>query len=491
MSAQDMAPMDKEMVMNEQPGTEEYSPIYENGFMDPVNTPLSTFSIDVDNAAYSNVRRFLTENEMLPPKNAVRIEEMINYFDYDYPEPKGEDPFCVVAEVSGCPWNNEHRLVHIGIQGKSMDNNDVKAGNYVFLIDVSGSMDAANKLPLVKRSLNVLLNNLGDKDRIALVTYAGNAGLVLESTKCSNRKKIEKAIDRLEAGGATAGGDGLQLAYNVAKEAYIEGGNNRVILCTDGDFNVGVSSTEELVNMIEEKRKSDIYLTICGFGMNNYKDDKMEGISNAGNGNYFYIDNMQEANKVFGKEMRANMFTIAKDVKVQMEFNPAVVSSYRLIGYEDRVLNKEDFNDDTKDAGELGAGHTVTALYEVVPGSSKGRPKVDPLKYQANNTGSSTGEMMTVKLRYKPIHSEDSKKIEMIVNDHGRTLEQSSDDFRFSAAVAGFGMLLRDSEYKGDLTYADVFKLAKSTDGYNRDKYRVEFLSLVSKAMQLSGKEYE
>lgn len=481
------SPQQDMIAANEEYNTEEYNRIHENAYHDPQSEPLSTFSIDVDNAAYSNVRRFLTQNS-LPPSDAVRIEEMINYFDYDYPEPKGEHPFAVVAEVADCPWNTEHRLVHIGLQGKSADYTNTKPGNYVFLIDVSGSMEPANKLPLVKQSLKMLLDELNERDRIALVVYAGNAGLVLPSTYCREKDEIEDAIDKLEAGGSTAGGEGMMLAYKVAKDAYIQGGNNRVILCTDGDFNVGVSSAEELVRFVEQKRKEDTYLTICGYGMGNYKDGRMEDISNAGNGNYFYIDNIQEAKKVFVTEMRANMFAIAKDVKIQVEFNPAVVSSYRLIGYEDRVMNKEDFNDDSKDADELGAGHTVTALYEVVPKGSFGNtPKVDPLKYDKEkiNITAGAGEMMTIKLRYKPIHSDESKKLEVTLTDRGRSLSQSSDDFKFSAAVAGFGMLLRNSEHKGSLTYEDVIKLAQKATINSTDKYKSEFISLVETASLL------
>jgi Ca-activated chloride channel homolog len=465
--------------------TEEYSPIYENNFKSPVNDPVSTFSIDVDNASYTNVRRLLEQNT-LPPVDAVRIEEMINYFNYDYPQPQGIHPFTLVAEVSDCPWNKENRLVHIGIQGKSQDYETYMPGNYVFLVDVSGSMDGPNRLPLVKKSLTMLLGQLTAKDRISIVTYAGNAGLVLAPTPGNAKGVIEDALDRLEAGGSTAGGEGIQLAYRVAKESFIHGGNNRVILCTDGDFNVGVTSTDALVSLMEEKRKEDIYLTICGFGMGNYKDGKMEEISKAGNGNYFYIDQVTEAEKVFVTEMRANMFTIAKDVKIQVEFNPSVVSSYRLIGYENRVMNAEDFNDDTKDAGELGAGHTVTALYEIVPNNTGSRPKVDPLKYQKNKagiTGTATGEMMTLKLRYKPLNSEESKMVDMVVNDRGRKLSQSSDDFRFSAAVAAFGMLLRNSEYKGNITYDEVLELARNARG--KDEYRDEFIGMVKTARLL------
>ncbi|MBN1183069.1 MAG: VWA domain-containing protein [Bacteroidales bacterium] len=469
--------------------TEEYDRIYENPFKDAKQNPLSTFSIDVDNASYSNVRRYLTGNQ-LPPPDAVRIEEMINYFTYDYPDPAGEHPFSIITEVSESPWNSENKLVHIGIQGKKLNYEDLKPCNLVFLVDASGSMEDENKLPLLKKGLKMLIENLSSKDRIAIVAYAGAAGLVLPSTEATNENKITKALESLTAGGSTAGGEGIELAYKVAKENLIENGNNRVILCTDGDFNVGTSSTGDLVRMIEEKRKDGIYLTICGFGMGNYKDNRMEQISNAGNGNYFYIDNIKEAQKVFVKEMRANLFTIAKDVKIQIEFNPAIVKAYRLIGYENRVMANEDFEDDTKDAGELGAGHTVTALYEIIPvGSSQKVPTTGDLKYQdtkLNDNAASSGEMMTVKFRYKPIKSDESILIEQPIPDKSEKLEASSDNFRFSAAVAGFGMLLRGSEFKGDATYDMVLNLAKGSKGKDEEGYRTELVNLIETASLLS-----
>lgn len=486
-AASDVTPVyhAEEPPYREQPmQNEQYDHIAENTYKDPLNEPLSTFSIDVDNASYTNVRRLLKQNT-LPPADAVRIEEMINYFDYDYPQPRSEHPVSVVAEVSQCLWNKENRLVHVGVRARSGYSETQKPGNYVFLIDVSGSMEGYNRLPLVKQSLKLLLESLGSDDRIAIVTYAGNAGLVLPPTPCSEKRRIESALEELTAGGSTAGEAGIHLAYKVAKQAYIRGGNNRVILCTDGDFNVGVSSDAELVSLIDEKRKQDVFLTICGFGMGNYKDGKMEQISNAGNGNYFYIDNINEAEKVFVTEMRSNMYAIAKDVKIQVEFNPAVVSSYRLIGYENRVMNKEDFNNDLKDAGEMGPGHTVTALYEIVPKGGAG--SVDPLKYQHNRESSksnSGSEMMTLKLRYKPLDTEQSKLIVLPVIDKGRSLAQASDDFRFSAAVAGFGMLLRNSEHKGTLTYEDIFSLAA---GSKHDEHREEFIQLVRTAELLGS----
>ena len=462
--------------------TEEYTRIRENEFKDVKGNPLSTFSIDVDNASYANIRRFIN-NSRMPHKDGVRIEEMINYFTYDYPQPQGEHPFSINCEISRCPWNGEHKLIHIGLQGKSLNYDDLRPCNLVFLIDSSGSMSAANKLPLLKKSLKLLLNELDDKDKIAVVAYAGSAGLVLPSTPASKKGRILDAIDQLNAGGSTAGGAGIELAYKVAKENLIKDGNNRVILATDGDFNVGVSASGDLVRLIEEKRKDDIYLTICGFGMGNYKDSRMESLSNAGNGNYFYIDNIREAKKVFVKEMRANLFTIAKDVKIQVEFNPAKVKAYRLLGYENRLLAKEDFEDDTKDAGELGAGHTVTALYEIITaGSDEEVKKTGALKYQetkVKDSAASSPETLTVKFRYKPPKEDKSKLIEQLVIDKDIALKETSDNFRFSAAAAGFGMLLRDSKFKGDLTFDRVMELAKGAKGQDEEGYRAEFLRLV------------
>ena len=467
--------------------TEEYDIIRENEFQDAQQKPLSTFSIDVDNASYSNLRRYLDYE--LPPVDAVRIEEMINYFSYDYPQPTGKHPFSLTTEVSQAPWNPEHQLVHIGLQGKDLDYDDVKTSNLVFLIDCSGSMSDKNKLPLLKSAFNILLNQLGPDDRVAIVAYAGAAGLVLPATPANEKEKILKAFKKLEAGGSTAGGEGIELAYKIAKENLIEDGNNRVILATDGDFNVGISSTSEMVRMIEEKRKENIYLTICGLGMGNYKDGRMEQISNAGNGNYFYIDNIREAEKVFGREMRANMFTIAKDVKIQVEFNPAQVKAYRLIGYENRKLENEDFDDDTKDAGELGAGHTVTALYEIIPAGSKEEiRKSSNLKYQQSQLTDQAREgkdLLSLKLRYKPIDSEESLLIETTVPNEAKKLATTSNDFRFSAAVAGFGLLLRKSKFKGNNTYETVTSLAQEALGTDPDGDRAEFIRLVKQASLL------
>jgi len=465
--------------------TEEYDKIVENEFMDVKSNSLSTFSIDVDNAAYSNIRRMLNYNQM-PDKGAVRIEEMINYFTYDYPQPTGKHPFSFNSEISDCPWNKQNKLIHIGLQGKKLDYNDLKPSNLVFLLDVSGSMENANKLPLLRKSLKLLLDELSQNDKVSIVVYAGAAGLILPPTNASEKKKIINALDELHAGGSTAGGAGIKLAYKIAKEAFIKGGNNRVILATDGDFNIGTSSTSTLVDLIEEKRKDDIYLTILGFGMGNYKDGRMEQISNAGNGNYFYIDNIKEAEKVFVKEMRANMFTIAKDVKIQIEFNPAYVKAYRLIGYENRVMAKEDFDDDKKDAGELGAGHTVTALYEIVPANSDWKVrKSDDLKYQTttlNENAKVNNEIMTIKFRYKLPKSNTSIKLEYPVANETIALNLASNNFKFSASVAAFGMLLRDSKFKADATYKMVSELAKESKGKDENAYRAEFIGLIKTA---------
>ncbi len=471
--------------------TEEYSKIVENNFKDARQNPLSTFSIDVDNASYSNIRRFL-QNSSLPPEGSVRIEEMINYFTYNYPNPEGKHPFSVYSEVGVCPWNTAHQLVHIGIQGKKLDYEHIKPSNLVFLIDASGSMDYDNKLPLLKRSLKLLLDQLDDRDRVAIIAYASSAGLVLPSTPASNKKAIIKALDKLQAGGSTAGGEGIKLAYKVAAKNLIPDGNNRIILATDGDFNVGVSSTDQLIKMVRQQADKNIFLTILGLGMGNYKDSRMEDISNSGNGNYFYIDNIKEAQKVFIREMRANMFTIAKDVKIQIEFNPSKVKGYRLIGYENRVMQNEDFNNDKKDAGDLGAGHTVTALYEIIPaGSEEKIPKNDNLKYQKtkiNSSAAQTNEMMNVKLRYKPVKSDQSILIEFPIKDNVLALDKTSNNFRFSAAVAEFGMLLRHSKFKGKANYSQVINLSENSKGTDEYAYRNEFVELVKTAKLLSEK---
>ena len=469
--------------------TEEYDKITENEFASPYNTPLSTFSIDVDAASYSNMRRFLQSGTM-PYADAVRIEEMVNYFHYDYPNPTDEHPFSVTTEVGTSPWNPKHQLVHIGLQGKKLDYANLSASNLVFLLDVSGSMSNANKLPLLKKSLGLLLDQMSPQDKIAIVVYAGAAGLVLESTPASQKDKIMTALNNLNAGGSTAGGAGIKLAYDIAKKNLIPDGNNRIILATDGDFNVGTSSSSELVRLVEEKRKEGIFLTLCGFGMGNYKDGRMEQISNAGNGNYFYIDNIREAEKVFVTEMRATLFTIAKDVKIQVEFNPKKVQAYRLIGYENRKLNREDFDDDTKDAGELGAGHTVTALYEIIPvgvESDLFQP-ASGLKYQKTQvtTASASDELMTVKLRYKKPKEDKSILLSTVIKDSKVRWEASSENFRFSAAVAEFGMLLRGSKFKNAASYDQVIQMANTAKGEDEEGYRSEFVQLVKSGKLLA-----
>ena len=468
--------------------TEEYDRIIENTFKDTWQNPFSTFSIDVDNASYSNVRRYL-HNNMIPPRDAVRIEELINYFDYQYPAPAGERPFAVITEMAECPWNTGNMLVHIGIQGQKPDYENLPPSNLTFLIDVSGSMDSPAKLPLVKKSIKLLLDQLGEKDRVSIVVYAGAAGLVLPSTPVMQKEEIKNALSQLTAGGSTAGGEGIRLAYQVNQQGFIAGGNNRVILATDGDFNVGVSSSSELVRMIEEERQKGTYLTICGFGMGNYKDGRMEQISNAGNGNYFYIDGIREAEKVFAREMRANLFTIARDVKVQVEFNPAKVKAYRLLGYENRVMASEDFNNDRKDAGELGAGHSVTALYEVVPAAGGLEvPKHDPARYQrvVAREPANANEWMSLKLRYKPLDDDNSILITDVLTKEPSDFIQSSDNLRFASAAAGFGMLLRASRFSGDLTYADVIEMAQHSSS-TADRDRQEFMELVRSAALLDA----
>lgn len=460
--------------------TEGYAHIAENDFKSVKTNPLSTFSIDVDAASYSNMRRFITQGNN-PPIDAVRIEEMINYFSYDYPQPTNEHPFSISTEVSDCPWNEKNKLVHIGLQGKKMDMSELPSSNLVFLLDVSGSMSSANKLPLLKKSFNLLVNNLTENDRVAIVVYAGAAGLVLPSTPGNDKATIMDALNKLNAGGSTAGGAGIKLAYKIAQQNFIEGGNNRIILATDGDFNVGASSDGEMTRLIEEKRKSGVYLTCLGFGMGNYKDSKMETLADKGNGNYAYIDNIMEAKKVLVTEMGGTMFTIAKDVKLQLEFNPNKVASYKLIGYENRLLNEEDFNDDTKDAGELGAGHTVTALYEIVLKGNGSTPSIDALRYQENNetVNATSNELLTVKFRYKKPTEEKSKLIVQHLKDKIIPYNKTSGNFKFSAAVAEFGLLLRNSKHKASSSHQQVLALAKAGKGKDQNGYRAEFIRLV------------
>ncbi len=475
--------------------TEEYSHIRENGFRPVASAPLSTFSIDVDKASYANVRRFLTQGS-LPPGDAVRLEEMINYFTYDLPEPRGEHPFSITTEVGATPWAPQHRLVRIGIQGKRLRGERMPPSNLVFLIDVSGSMNEPNKLPLVKRSLRMLVDQLDERDHVSIVVYAGRAGLALPCTPGTERTRILNAIDNLEAGGSTAGGAGIQLAYRIARENFVAEGNNRVILATDGDFNVGASSEGELVRLIEQERRSGVFLTVLGFGTGNYADARMESLADKGNGNYFYIDNLMEGRKVFVEELQGTLFTIAKDVKIQVEFNPAEVASYRLVGYENRALRDEDFNNDSIDAGELGAGHTVTALYEIIPVGVRGDvsvPGVDPLRYQrpAARPDAPRGELLTVKLRYQRPEGSASRLIDAPVRDVERRDQRLSDDFGFAAAVAEFGMLLRNSEFKGTSSGASVLEMARAHRGEDRDGYRAEFIQLVRAWQTLSGNRTE
>jgi len=470
--------------------TEEYSHISENGFHKVADDPLSTFSIDVDAASYSNVRRYLNNNQ-LPPAGAVRTEEMINYFKYQYPQPEGKDPFSINTEISDCPWNKDNKLVLIGLQGKTIPVKNLPASNLVFLIDVSGSMFSENKLPLVKASMKMLTDQLREKDKISIVVYAGNAGLVLPTTNGSEKTKIKNAIDALEAGGSTAGGAGIELAYKKAQENFMHDGNNRIILCTDGDFNIGASSDDDVVRLIEKERGNGIYLSVLGFGMGNYKDSKMEQLADKGNGNYAYIDGINEAKKVLVNEFGGTLFTIAKDVKLQIEFNPNKVEGYRLIGYEDRLLNKEDFNDDKKDAGELGSGHTVTALYEIVPAGTKSEflKNVDPLKYQKNTskiTSTFNDEILTVKFRYKAPDKDNSELIVHPVIDKRVKINSTSDNFRFATSVADFAMLLRNSQFKGSSSYNQVIALANASLGKDNEGYRKEFVSLVKKAAELA-----
>jgi Ca-activated chloride channel family protein len=469
--------------------TEDYDAITENRFLETSTNPLSTFAIDVDGASYSNVRRFLT-NGQLPPSGSVRVEEMINYFHYNYPQPENNDPFSINTEAGVCPWNPGHQLVMIGLQGKKVPAENLPPSNLVFLIDVSGSMMDENKLPLVRSSMKLLAEQLREEDKVSIVVYAGNAGLVLPATSGSNKQKIKDAIESLEAGGSTAGGAGIQLAYKIARQNLFAKGNNRVILCTDGDFNVGASSDAEMEKLIEQERKSGIYLTVLGYGMGNYKDNKMQKLADKGNGNHAYIDNLSEAKKVLVNEFGGTLFTIAKDVKLQVEFNPAKVQAYRLIGYENRMLNKEDFNNDEKDAGEIGSGHTVTALYEIIPVGVKDKwiEKTDALKYQKKHTpvNRNTDEMMTIKFRYKAPDGDKSRLIEYPVKANLREESELSSNFRFAIAVAEFGMLVSDSEFKQASKYSHAAALAAGALDEDAEGYRREFIDLVKRADDLA-----
>lgn len=466
-------------------GSEEYGTYKENRFMSPIAEALSTFSIDVDTESYTNFRRFINSGQK-PSKDAIRIEEFINYFKYNYDEPTNADPVKVTTEVGQSPWNTQHRLVRIGVKAKEIAKEDLPPSNLVFLIDVSGSMSGPTRLDLVKTSMKMLVNNLRDNDRVAIVVYASEVGEKLASTSGKDKEVIKNAIDQLRAYGATNGAGGIQKAYEIAEKNFMKDGNNRIILCTDGDFNVGASSPQALEEMIEQKRQSGVFLSVLGYGMGNYKSNRMQLLAEKGNGNAFYIDNLQEANRVLVQEFNGTLYTIAKDVKLQLEFNPAKVQAYRLVGYESRMLAKEDFNDDTKDAGEMGVGHTVTALYEIIPVGVKSNmyPRVDGLKYQKTEQPASSvsltdsPELLTVKLRYKQPDGDKSVKLELPVIDNGKN--EVSSDMRFASAVAMFGQLLKGSDFKGDATYEKTIDLARSGISKDNDKdgYKAEFVRL-------------
>ena len=460
---------------------EEYASLVENPFELTGSQPVSTFSIDVDNASYSNIRRMINSGDNVD-KNAIRVEEMMNYFRYDYPQPESKRPFSINTEYSDSPWNPDHKLLKIGLQGKNIPMDNLPNSNLVFLIDVSGSMDEANKLPLLKSSLKILLNQLRPQDKVGIVVYAGSAGMVLAPTSAKEKDKIAAALDNLSAGGSTAGGAGIELAYQLAQENFIKGGNNRVILATDGDFNVGVSSSTGLETLIEEKRKSGVFLTCLGYGMGNYKDNRLETLADKGNGNYAYIDNMQEANKFLGREFAGSMYTIAKDVKIQIEFNPEYVKSYRLIGYENRKLKNEDFKNDKIDAGELGSGHTVTALYEIIPKNvtSVFVPKASKLKYTKTSNSQNFGdELATVKFRYKKPDEDKSVEIIQVVKNSGEPITSASPDFKFASSVAWFGLVLRDSKLISKKDLNGIETLAREGKNKDEEGYRSEFIRLV------------
>jgi len=465
--------------------TEAYDRIEDNPFKSVAENPLATFSIDVDTASYANVRRFLTQNQ-IPPRDSVRIEELINYFTYDYPQPTGKHPIAVHTEVAAAPWKPDHRLVRIGVKAKDIDMSRRPPTNLVFLIDVSGSMMPPEKLPLLKSALKLLVDKLTENDRVAIAVYAGNSGLVLPSTAGDKKEIIIQTLDRLEAGGSTNGASGIQLAYDTAVANFIRGGVNRVILCTDGDFNVGITNQGDLTRLIEDKAKSGVFLSVLGFGMGNLKDSTMEKLADKGNGNYAYIDSVNEARKVLVEEMGATLMTLAKDVKIQVDFNPAQVNAYRLIGYENRVLRNEDFNDDTKDAGDMGAGHTVTALFEIVPrGVEIALPAVDASKYQQPATSdrrSGSNEMLTVRVRYKLPDASDSTRFDVPLADRGASFDSSSADYRFAAAVAEFGMILRESPHKGAASLDHVISVADRSKGVDKNGYREEFVKLARRA---------
>lgn len=466
---------------------ESYNAITENPFIATINDPLSTFSIDVDTASYANVRRWLTGGN-LPPVGAVRIEEMINYFSYNYPEPKN-GPIGITTELGPCPWQPENKLVRIGIKAKDLDPQNIPPSNLVFLIDVSGSMNEANKLPLLQQSMHLLTNELTSQDRVSIVVYAGTDRVILSPTAGDKKEMIKKAVNSLSSGGSTHASSGILTAYSLARQSFIKDGNNRIILASDGDFNVGVTSRDELERLVAKERDSGIFLTVLGFGMGNYHDDTMEILADKGNGNYSYIDSLLEAKKVLIKERTGTLFTLARDVKLQIEFNPAYVGGYRLIGYENRVLADEDFNDDKKDAGEIGAGHTVTALYELLPAGLANVPKVDPLKYQhITKHVDTSNEVLSVKLRYKSLSSNTSFLLTKAVTDNNNDFASSTDDFRFAATVAGFGMLLRHSDLISGLNYPQLIAIARNSRGTDEEGYRAEFVHLLEMSELLQNK---
>jgi Ca-activated chloride channel homolog len=476
--------------------TATYDKVEENPFLQAATNPLSTFSLDVDTASYSNVRRFINSGS-LPPKDAVRVEEMINYFTYDYREPEGDKPFSIDIDSTACPWDTSHRLLRIGLKGREVANENRPSSNLVFLLDVSGSMNPAERLPLVKQAMRLLVDKLTEKDRVAIVIYAGGSGLALNSTRGNEKEKILQALEELQAGGSTNGAEGIELAYKVAAENFIKGGVNRVILATDGDFNIGVTNQGDLIRLIEAKAKAGVFLSVLGVGTDNLKDSTMQKLADKGNGNYAYLDSVDEARKVLVQQINGTLMTIAKDVKIQVEFNPARVASYRLIGYEKRLLRKEDFNNDKVDAGEIGAGHTVTALYEVVPAGSGATdpassvPPVDALKYGTNRTDATNGspEMVTVKLRHKKPEGDTSELTERSFTDNGSKFENAAPDLKFAAAVAEFGMLLRDSQYKGKGTFGAVLEWAQEGKGPDRAGYRAGFIEMARKAQTLKPHE--
>lgn len=467
-------------------GQDEYKAIKQNGFLSAKHNPLSTFSTDVDVASYALVRKYLSEYGKLPPADAVRTEELLNYFDYNYPQPKGKEPIAMQTELLPCPWAKEHRVARISLRAKEIPADKLPPSHLVFLIDVSGSMSWGNRLNLVKSSMRLLTNNLRPEDKVSIVVYAGSAGLVLPPTSGANKGLIRDALDKLEAGGSTAGGEGIKLAYKVAEEHFIKGGNNRIILCSDGDFNVGVSSEAELERLVAEKRKSGVYLSVLGYGMGNHKDNRLQSLSEKGNGNHAYIDNLQEANRVLVEQFGSTLYAVAKDVKLQVEFNPQRVAAYRLLGYESRLMADEDFKDDTKDAAELGSGHRVTALYEIIPTGavSPYLPQIDPLKYQEEIKPSKSKEWMTVKLRYKPLNSEQSR--EQAVSLSQQKPQLSDDDSRFALAVAMFAEKLRKSDYSKDMTYEQILALAREGASVDKSGYRQEFVRLVELAQGIA-----